>query len=62
MATGLYPTSMDREYDLVFKATTNLYNYALTKGASGLNPPSLNDRLFDLWRKATFYTAAIDPK
>jgi len=62
MATGLYPSSLDREYDLLFKAATNLYNYALSNGGSGLNPPSLNDRDFDLQRKMAYYTASIDPQ
>lgn len=56
---ALYPSSNDRDYDLLKKAAWNLYEYALANGATGLNSPSWNDRWFDLWKKCVYYSAAI---
>lgn len=57
--TGIYPTTADNAWYLSLKAAQNLYNYALMKGVTGLNPPSVNDPFPILYRKSAYYTAAL---
>lgn len=56
---GIYPSSNDREYDLLFKTAVNWYNAGVDQGISGLTPPSLNDTAFDLKKKITYFTARL---
>ncbi len=57
----LYPSGQDDDWSLWKKIATNLYDYALSRGASGLEPPSWNDNQVILQKKVAYYTAAIDP-
>ena len=59
MSAGLSPAINDRRYDLIFKAATNFYDYAYNFGVTGLNPPSLNDTEFVLWKKIAYYLASF---
>ncbi len=54
---GLFPVSNDREWNLWFKIASNYYNYALNLGATGLNPPNLNDNKFILMKKTAYFSA-----
>jgi hypothetical protein len=55
---GIYPKINDRDYDLWKAIAWNWYDYAVDAGVTGLNPPSWNDRPFDLMKKTAYYTAA----
>lgn len=56
---GIYPSSNDREFDLLRKTAQNMYNFALSAGATGLTPPAWLDNRFDLLKKIAYYTASI---
>lgn len=61
MATGIQPKVNDAKFDLIFSYTTNSYNWALARGATGLTAPSLNDTILILLKKADYYMASIAP-
>ncbi len=59
MATGLYPSINDRKFNLLKKAAFNVYNWAVESGITGLNAPDINDTEDVLYKKLTYYTAAL---
>jgi len=56
---GLTPKFNDRDYDLWKKAAWNIYEFSVNFGVTGLNPPSWNDKTFDLQKKMVKATAAF---
>lgn len=56
---GLSPSFNDRPFDLWFKIAQNYYDTAISGGASGLNPPNLNDTVDTLLKKICYYTAVM---
>jgi len=56
---GNYPQWNDNKRDFWLRIASNLYDVAITKGVSGLNPPSWNDDSKDLQRKSAYYSAKI---
>lgn len=56
---SLSPSSNDREFDLIFKQAWNWYSHGVNLGLTGFNPPSLNDKIYDLYSKIAYYTARI---
>lgn len=55
---GIYPAINETDYTLWKAIAWNYYSYAVRLGVTGLNPPSWNDRQFDLMKKAAYYSAA----
>lgn len=56
MAT-LNPSPNDSEYNLLFKIVWNFYNCAIDLGATGINPPSINDTDDVLLKKWCYISA-----
>lgn len=56
---ALEPSINDNGYVLLFKATQNLYEFAVNSGITGVNPPVLGRDTKDiLLKKAAYYTAS----
>lgn len=56
---ALSPEINDKKWNLWFKITSNLYDYAINNGLSGLNPPNWNDPQVILMKKATYISARL---
>lgn len=56
---ALEPTNSDNCRDLWRKIAENVYEYALSRSASGINPPSWNDNIPDLEKKVSYATAKM---
>ena len=52
------PEYNDRKYDLIAKIAWNFYTFALSRGAVGLDPISLNDTENVILKKIAYYVAA----
>lgn len=55
---ALYPSASDSANTLWKKAAANLYDYAISRGVTGLTPPNWNDSSEVLRSKIAYYTAA----
>ncbi len=54
------PSVNDNDYVLAFKATQNLYDYAIGQAIGGLSPPVYGrDTIVDLYKKSAYYTALL---
>lgn len=54
-----YPINADNERDAWFRAADNFYQFAILRGASGIEAPEWNDSIRDLLFKMAQSSAAI---
>lgn len=56
---ALNPEINDKTWNLWFKITSNLYDYAINNSLAGINPPNWNDSLMILMKKSAYISARL---
>lgn len=56
---AMYPEINDKVWNLWFKITNNLYDYAINSSLTDINPPNWNDSLVVLMKKSAYISARL---